>query len=192
MSLKNNLEKGYGLSELAYSYGYVLRLKYASFMEDTTAWFSNHCMEFLPPKTQQILSLGCGAGIFDLEMIKKIQKIPHQNQTKLDFTGLDFSKTDLERFRQSILNESLEIESNISLRYQKFEPSTKLGKHFDLITMVHFLHSFKDVRPIIKHAITHLNSDGKLLIIQQKKQGILKLRNEFLDIFGYFTKWKIS
>jgi len=48
--------------------------------------------------------------------------------------------------------------------------------------MVHFLHSFDDVLPIIKNALRHLSPDGKLLIVQQKKGSISDLKNTFWDI----------
>ena len=57
-----------------------------------------------------------------------------------------------------------------------------MGERYDLITMIHFLHSFDDVLPIIQNALRHLTSDGRLLIIQQNKQGISEIKDEFLDL----------
>lgn len=180
---KSNIAQDYGLSENAYSCGYLLRLKYASFMQDTVEWFSSHCSELVSVESPKVLSLGCGSGIFDLELIKTIQQqIIEQKEQKLEFTGLDFNVTDLDHFRKSLTSQSLETQSSVTLKYQKFEPSTNLAERYDLITMVHFLHSFDDVLPIIKNALEHLSSGGKLLIIQQKKEGISELKNTFLDI----------
>ncbi len=175
---KSNIAQDYGLSENAYSCGYLLRLKHASFMQDTLDWFLSHCEELVPVKTAKILSLGCGSGLFDLDLIKIIQK----KGQKLDFTGLDFSMTDLDHFRESLSYQSTETQSSITLKYQKFEPSTDLDERYDLITMVHFLHSFDDVLPIISNALRHLSPNGKLFIIQQKKEGVSELKDEFLDI----------
>lgn len=185
---KSHIAQDYGLSETVYSCGYGLRLQYASFMQDTLEWFSSHCSELLPVEMPRVLSLGCGGGIFDLQLIKIIQQqinqqnIAGQKQNELDFTGLDFSVTDLDHFRESLSCQSLETQSSVTLKYQKFEPLTDLGESYDLITMVHFLHSFNDVMPIIKNALNHLLPGGKLFIVQQKKQGISNLKDSFLDI----------
>jgi len=147
-------------------------------MQDTVDWFSNHCSELVSVEAPKVLSLGCGSRVFDLKFIKIIQ----QKKNKLSFTGLDFNVTDLEHFRKGLSSQSLETQSSVTLKYQKFEPSTDLTERFDLITMVHFLHSFDDVLPIIKNALRHLSPDGKLLIVQQKKGSISDLKNTFWDI----------
>jgi ubiquinone/menaquinone biosynthesis C-methylase UbiE len=175
---QSNVAQNYGLSETAYSFGYDLRLKYSSFMSDTLSWLSNNCFRLLPADSPDILSLGCGTGIFDNEFIKIIQ----EHKRDWLFTGLDFSATDLARFRKktSILDQ--ETRKKITLEYKKFTPSTQMDKQYDLITMVHFLHSFDDVMPIIKNALRHLLPGGKLLIIQQKKQGIAELKHSLRDL----------
>ena len=183
MSIDNNstLYQDYGLSENAYSCGYSLRLKYASFMQDTIDWFAEHYLELFSGRESKVLSLGCGSGILDLEIIKIIQQ-KNNSENKLDFTGLDYNLTDIDQFHESLAHQTDEIKSSVTLKYQKFEASTDLGKRFDLITMVHFLHSFEDVLPIIKNALKHLSPHGKLLIIHQQKKGILELKKTFLDI----------
>jgi len=147
-------------------------------MQDTTNWLANNCSELLSVDTPKILSLGCGRGIFDIEFIKIIQ----QYKTDLYFTGLDFSATDLDRFRENISNLDSKAQSAVTLKYKKFEQSTDLGERYDLVTMIHFLHSFDDVIPVIKNALKHLSPGGKLLIIQSSEQGIFELKNKFLDI----------
>jgi ubiquinone/menaquinone biosynthesis C-methylase UbiE len=173
----------YGLSESAYSSGYLLRLKYSSFLQETVDWFSRHYLELLPVEAPKVLSLGCGSGIFDLKIIRVIQQqITQQKERRLDFTGLDFNETDLNCFRKSLSDQNLETQSSMTLKYQKFEPSTDLGERYDLITMVHFLHSFDDVLPIIKNALRHVSPGGRLLIVQQKKGKMSELKDTFLDI----------
>ncbi len=177
---ESDIARDYGLSENAYSFGYLLRLKYSSFMQETLNWFSENCRELLPSESVKVLSLGCGNGMFDLEMIKTIQqKITLKEKNKLEFTGLDFSMADLDQFHKSLSDKRREICSNITLMYKKFDQSTHLGNSFDLVTMIHFLHSFNDVMPIIKNALRHLSVRGRLLIVQSKKQGILEIKDTF-------------
>lgn len=170
--------EGYGLSEDAYSFGYHLRLKYASFKQGTMEWLSNHCTELLPTGALKILSLGCGNGSFDIEFIKIIQ----QHKKDFHFTGLDFSATDLKSFHENLATLDQATQSKISLMYQKFDHSTDLGERFDLMIMVHFLHSFEKVLPVIQNSIKHLSVDGKLVIIQQNEQGIYKIKDRFIDV----------
>jgi ubiquinone/menaquinone biosynthesis C-methylase UbiE len=182
---RSDIALDYGLSENAYSSGYLLRLKYSSFMQETVDWFSRHCSELLHVEAPKVLSLGCGSGIFDLKLIRIIQQqITQQKEKALDFTGLDFNVTDLNYFHKSLSDQSLETQSSVTLKYQKFEPSTDLGGRYDLITMIHFLHSFDDVFPIINNALRHVSPGGKLLIVQQKKKGISELKDTFLDILS--------
>lgn len=176
---QSNITHDYSLSETAYSCGYDLRLKSSSFMQDSLQWISNNTANLLSGKTSRVLSLGCGNGLFDGELIKIIQQQKNNDWT---FAGLDFSVTDLDYFRQRISMMDHKTQANISLQYKKFTPSTDLQGQYDLITMVHFLHSFEDVLPVIKNATQHLSIDGKLLIIQQKNRGMYELKKSFLDV----------
>lgn len=175
---QSNIAQDYGLSETAYSYGYNLRLKHASFMQDTLNWLSDNSSELLPVETPNILSLGCGSGIFDSTFIKIIQ----QQKKNWSFTGVDFSVTDLDHFRKKLSALDRKTQTNITLKYQKFTPSTDMGERYDFITMIHFLHSFDHVLPIIQNARRHLSTNGKLLIVQQKKRGISELKDKFLNL----------
>lgn len=166
------------MSEFIYSSGYKLRLKHASFKQDAINWITANHSRLLRVKQPKILSLGCGAGIFDTELIKIIQ----QQKIQWSFTGLDFNMTDLDYFRKKISALNEKTQSRISLQYKKFEPSTDMGQYYDFITMIHFLHSFDDVLPIIKNTLQHLSSDGRLLIIQHNKQGVPEIKDKFLDI----------
>lgn len=177
-----NITQDYGLSESAYSYGYDLRLKYSSFMPDTLNWISGNSEELLPIKENpiKILSLGCGSGVFDRKLIKIIQ----QQSKHWLFTGLDYSYTDLDYFHKSLSSLDNETQKHINLEYRKFTPSTTMDEHYDLITMIHFLHSFDDVLPIINNALNHLLPGGKLLIVQQQKQGISELKEHFSHLLA--------
>ena len=173
-----NITTDYSLSEFIYSCGYKLRLKYASFKQDALNWIADNCSELLTVEEPKILSLGCGTGMFDTALIKIVQ----QQKTQWSFTGLDFSETDLELFRKNLSALNEETRSRVSLQYKKFEPLTDMGERYDLITMIHFLHSFDDVLPIIQNALRHLSPGGRLLIIQHNKQGVSEIKDEFLDI----------
>ncbi len=168
----SHVARDYGLSETAYSCGYDLRLRYSSFMQDTLAWVAHHHDALLPENDSKVLSLGCGSGIFDTELINVIR----QYNSDWTYAGLDFSSTDLDLFRKKLSSMDKQTQANISLHYQKFSPALDLGERYDLITMVHFLHSFDDVTPIIRNALSHLSPGGKLLIVHQNRRGIADLK----------------
>ena len=177
-NISSNIACAYSLPESIYSYGYNLRLKYSSFKQDTLNWIGNNFSELQTVKKPQILSLGCGTGIFDSEFIEIIK----QRSEEWSFTGLDFSATDLDLFRVKLATLNKETQTRITLEFNKFDSTTTLEKHYDLITMIHFLHSFDDVLPIIQNALQHLSPGGRLLIVQQNKQGISELKKQFIKV----------
>ena len=174
----SNIASNYSLSESIYSYGYNLRLKHSSFKQDTLNWITNNLSELLTVEKPKILSLGCGTGMFDSEFIEIIK----QRRKEWSLTGLDFSAIDLDHFRKKLSTLDRETQTRVTLEFNKFDSSTNLGESYDLITMIHFLHSFDDVLPIIKNALQHVTLGGRLLIIQQNKQGISELRDQFIKI----------
>jgi SAM-dependent methyltransferase len=174
----DDVNKGYGLSENVYSYGYNLRLKYASFRRATMKWLVDNSGELIGAESPKILSLGCGDGAFDMEFIHHLR----QQRKHVQFSGLDFNSADLEHFRGLLLTQDEAIQECITLREESFEPTTSLGETYDFIYMVHFLHSFEKVLPVIRNALAHLTKSGKLLIIQQKRQGIYELKEKFKHI----------
>lgn len=175
---QNDVTKGYGLSEAMYSFGYSLRLKYSSFQPATMQWLLDNSSELIASDTPSILSLGCGDGTFDIGIIDHLRKVKRQ----LRFSGLDFNATDLEHFRHLLSTREKSIQDTVTLHHMKYEASSQLGERYDFIYMVHFLQSFEQVLPVIRNALAHLKPDGRLLIIQQKKQGIYELKQKFRDI----------
>ena len=174
---QNDVSAGYGLSEAVYSFGYSLRLKYSSFQPATMQWLLDNSSDLVAADTPSILSLGCGDGAFDIEIIEHIRKA----KKRLQFSGLDFNVTDLEHFRHLLSTRDKSLRNNVTLHYMKYDASSHLGERYDFIYMVHFLHSFEDVLPVIRNALAHLKPDGRLLIIQQKRQGIYELKQRFRD-----------
>lgn len=172
---QSNVKKDYGLSEMAYSYGYELRLKYSSFMQDTLNWVTENISDLLSQDASNILSLGCGSGVFDLMMLKAVRS--HSEDWTLK--GIDYSARDIDLFRERLLLQPEDVRKRVRLEHREFSSSVTLGDEYDLITMIHFLHSFDEILPIINNALRHLSANGKLLIVQQNSKGVAKLRKRF-------------
>lgn len=177
---QNDVSEGYGLSEAVYSFGYSLRLKYSSFQPAAIQWLKDNSRDLIAADTPSILSLGCGDGAFDVEIIEHLRK----EKKQLLFSGLDFNATDLEHFRDLLSTRDESLRDNVILHYMKYDASSQLGERYDFLYMVHFLQSFDDVLPVIRNAIAHLKPNGRLLIIQQKRQGIYELKQRFEDILS--------
>ena len=175
---QSNAEQDYCLSSTAYSFGYILRQKHSTLKLAALEWFAKECLNFLPVNTSKMLSLGCGNGLFDIEFIKTIQKY----NKIIDFTGLDFNEEDISNFHSNLSDLDTNLQKSITLEHGKFDPFVNRKKKYDIITMVHFLHSFDNVLPVIENAIRHLSPGGKLLIIQTGEQGVFALKQKFLDI----------
>jgi SAM-dependent methyltransferase len=171
------VSEGYSLSEAVYSFGYSLRLKYSSFQPNTLQWLLDNSSSLIAADTPSILSLGCGDGAFDIEIIEHLRKAKRQ----LQFSGLDFNATDLAHFRHLLSTRDKALQDNVTLHHMKYDASSHLGDRYDFIYMVHFLQSFEDVLPVIRNTLEHLRQDGRLLIIQQKRQGIYELKQRFRD-----------
>ena len=175
---RDRVTTGYGLSEAVYSLGYRLRLQYSSFQPATIQWLLDHSDELIATDRPSVLSLGCGDGAFDMKIIERLQ----ETKGEWHFSGLDFNATDLERFRNRLSSQDRAIRDRVALHYRKYDASSQLGRRFDFIYMVHFLQSFDDPLPVIRNTLAHLGPNGRLLIVQQKRQGIYELRQKFREV----------
>lgn len=177
---QDDVTDGYGLSEAVYSFGHSLRLRFSSFQPAAIQWLLDSSGELITSDTPSLLSLGCGDGAFDIKLIDHLERV----KSALKFSGLDFNLTDLEHFRRLLSIRDRSLQENVTLHYMKYDASSDLGERFDFIYMVHFLHSFDEVLPVIRNALAHLNPGGKLLIVQQQEQGIYELKQRYRDILG--------
>jgi SAM-dependent methyltransferase len=130
--------------------------------------------------TRRILSLGCGDGTVDLQLLEPLRK----RKQRFHYTGVDFNPVDLERFRQRLTALDASMKAAVTLRCMKYDGSTSLGQRFDLIYMGYFLQSFDQVMPAIANALRHLATGGRLVIIHQQQRGVFQLRKRFQARLG--------
>ena len=175
---QSDVAEGYGLSEDVYSFGYSLRLKYSTFQQLTIKWLVDNRHGMISADSPKILSLGCGDGAFDIEIIDRLGDEGRQFQ----FSGLDFNATDLGYFRHLLSTRPGNVQQCVNLRHMKFDASTDLQERYDFIYMVHFLQSFEEFLPVIRNALSHLAPGGRLLIVQQQRQGIYELKRSFQSV----------
>lgn len=172
MGKRSAVELGYALSESCYSFGYRLRQKYGRLHEAAIAWLVPACPSLVDKAEPAVLSLGCGNGAFDIDLITTMKEQGYQ----LDYTGIDFNKQDLDDFRLLLDQKMPGLSPPAKLQYDKFDHTSRLEESYDLITMVHFLHSFDEALPVIQAARRHLTAQGRLLVIQTSRQGIYQVK----------------
>jgi len=173
-----SMETIYALSETVYSFGYQVRQKYGTLQATALNWFSQQGVNLVQQENSQILSLGCGNGAFDLALLKTLQA----EDKSFSYTGIDFNHKDLDRFQSRLKEEKPDITRNITLRHEMFDETTVLPTAYDLITMVHFLYAVEDIGGLLETAQKHLSEDGKLLIVQNSRQGVYQVKKQFLDV----------
>lgn len=178
MGNRSAVEQGYALSESCYAFGYRLRQKYGRLHEAAIKWFAPACSSLLQAENPAVLSLGCGNGAFDIDLIQIMQEQGYRP----DYAGIDFNRQDLDDFRFRLEQKLPGLSPLAVLRHDKFDHTSRLEKTYDLITMVHFLHSFDEALPVIQAARGHLKAQGRLLIIQTSRHGIYQVKKEFCDI----------
>ncbi len=172
------LADGYGLSEAVYACGYSLRVKYSSFLRATRDWVADNSGDLIVADTPRLLSLGCGNGAYDMEFIDWLAG----RKQHFKFIGVDCNASELEQFTKVLSIREASIREKTSLYCMKYDASTRFEGRFDLIYMLHFLHSFAEVVPAIRNALAHLSPRGKLLIVQQKRTGVYDLKQRFKGI----------
>jgi len=172
---QNDVSAGYSLSEMAYSFGYNLRLKCSSFQQATVSWLLDQSSTLMDAGAPKILSLGCGDGAVDLQVLEPLRT----RNRNFYFMGVDFNPVELHRFRKRLSASDEHFREAVTLRCMRFDEFSRLAQRFDLIYMVYFLQSFEHVMPAIATALRHLAPQGRLVIVHQQQSGIYDLRQRF-------------
>lgn len=214
--MNTRVKASYGLSELAYSYGYQLRRANSNLDQQALEWITANVEQVFPGDpasgaTLKMLSLGCGRGHFDLELIRLCQRRLHGN---IQYTGIDMNAVELRKFDERLIleervqegklleetvreqsapenktpenkiPENKNLRDAITLKHQHFDETNDLDDQYDLIVMGHLLYLFQDLHAPITNAIRHLAPRGRLLILQTSEQGITTIRQPFAAQLG--------
>lgn len=125
-------------------------------------------------KELSILSIGCGTGEFDLELLKLIA--PRCRHTR--FLGLEPNHVHhaaLEA-RLSRLADEHAACSTARLPFELFRSSER----FDLILFTHCLYYIPQRLQALLHALELLTPDGRIVVFHQTTAGISQLQRRFL------------
>ncbi|GBG96386.1 16S rRNA methyltransferase [Lactococcus termiticola] len=127
---------------------------------------------FEPGQAKSLLDVGCGYGAMGLPLAKK---------HGLALTMVDVNSRALELAEKNALLNQVAVESiKLSDQYEALA-----GETFDSIVSNPPIRAGKEVvHGILSGAIDHLNPQGHLTIVIQKKQGAPSAQKKMLEVFG--------
>lgn len=121
----------------------------------------------------RILSVGCGSGILDNQLISAITSSPEH----FEYTGVDPNPVACRRFREDF--EKLALPNvKLEVRTEAVE-SLNINNPFDIIQLTHALYYFKDPADTLGKLRRLLAPGGKLIIVQAPNEYLNQLSECF-------------
>ena len=121
----------------------------------------------------RILSVGCGSGILDNQLISAIASSPEH----FEYTGVDPNPVACRRFREDFENLALP-NVKLEVRTEAVE-SLNINNPFDIIQLTHALYYFKDPADTLEKLRRLLAPGGKLIIVQAPNEYLNQLSECF-------------
>ena len=134
-------------------------------------WISAKTIAHIPADTASILSIGCGAGLFD----EKIFQAAKSATGALHYLGIDPNQGALIAF-QSRLSALASPQDRVETLAEPFG-ARPLAAHFDLILMIQSLYYFDDRPGAISAAIAQLHPGGQLIIAMAPDEALNVVAN---------------
>jgi len=121
----------------------------------------------------RILSVGCGSGILDNQLISALASSPGP----FEYTGVDPNPVACRRFREDF--EKLALPNvKLEVRTAAVE-SLNINRPFDIIQLTHALYYFKDAADTLGKLRQLLAPGGKLIIVQAPNEHLNQLSECF-------------
>jgi SAM-dependent methyltransferase len=163
------------LSAEAYSACFLNYKKISSEWRAMGQWLQNKLLPGLPAQTIfSILSVGCGSGDFDLELINLLLR----QYSSLQYDAVEPNSSFLEKFQHSLAQQAFST-VDLQLHALPFEAFSSQGG-FNLVHFTHSLYYIPDRERAIRQALDLLKKDGLLLIFHQTPWGIHQIQRQFL------------
>jgi SAM-dependent methyltransferase len=121
------------------------------------------------PGALRILSVGCGSGILDNQLISALAS----SAGTFEYTGVDPNPVACHRFREEFKNLALE---NVKLNVKtETVESLNINEPFDIIQLTHALYYFKDPADTLEKLRSLLALGGKLIIVHAPNECLNQL-----------------
>jgi len=146
-------------------------------------WFTDHAIPQLPTDSASILSIGCGAGDLDVNILAAGK----EHAATISYVGLEPDPQQCERF---ISRMELENDPNVGVEVHntRFEGFTEQSS-FDLALMVHSLYYMDDPERSIDNALKLVTESGRLVILIASNDTLNELSSSFWEIENGGSTW---
>jgi len=134
-------------------------------------WIGAKAISQLPKEKASILSIGCGAGVFDAQVFQVAQS----TTPAVHYLGIDPNEDAAASF-QSRLSDLARDYDQIDVLAEPFG-AQPLAQQFDLILMIQSLYYFDDRPGAIDAAISQLTPGGQLIIAMAPDEALNVVAN---------------
>lgn len=170
------------LNDEFYAESYELRKAASTMTTVAIDWFRRQAGVLLTrettlseeDKTFSVLSVGCGEGDVDFELIRALLSELSPPWESLRYVALEPNATHREGFLRRLDDLSFDERLNISVVDQPFE-ELDLSEHqgqYDLVLFVHVFYYFEQPYGIIRDALRLTKEGGQVVIVHQTPIGI--------------------
>jgi len=146
-------------------------------------WFTDNVVPELSSKRARVLSVGCGAGDLDKELLAA----GAEHATAISYVGLEPDPRQCERFvsRMGFENDhSVAVETH-NLCFEDFDAEQR----FDLVLMVHSLYYMENPQQAFEKALSLVNDEGLLTILIASNDSLNELASSFWELKNERPTW---
>lgn len=151
--------------------------------EQILAWFAGDVVPELSSKSTRILSVGCGAGDLDRELLAA----GAGHASEVSYVGIEPDTRQCDRFVASMAfdaEDSVEVEAH-NMGFEEFGDD----RSFDLVLMVHSLYYMVDPRAALEKAIDLVSAEGRLVILIAANDRLNELSSSFWELTTETPSW---
>jgi SAM-dependent methyltransferase len=146
-------------------------------------WFTDHAIPQLSTDNASILSIGCGAGDLDVNILAAAK----EHASAISYEGLEPDPQQCERFisRMGVTDDrNIQVEVH-NTRFEKFSEQ----RRFDLVFMVHSLYYMEDPEQAIDSMLKLVNEPGRLVILIASNDTLNELSSSFWKVENGGSSW---
>jgi len=151
--------------------------------ERILAWFKDNVIPALSRERAWILSVGCGAGDLD----KEILAAGAEHASAVAYFGLEPNARQCERFISRMgfeNNRNIRVEAH-NIGFDAFNEN----RRFDLVLMVHSLYYMADPKLALENALGLVNDEGRLAVLIASNDTLNELASSFWGLENERLTW---
>jgi len=146
-------------------------------------WFTGDMIPGLSSQRTRVLSIGCGAGDLDKELLAA----GAEHASEVSYVGLEPDAGQCEHFvsRMGFENDdNVQVEGH-NLRFEEFGDKDR----FDLVLMVHSLYYMEDPQQALEKALGLVGDEGRLTVLIASNDVLNELASSFWQLTKERPTW---